>query len=95
MILQYMKETKRYRRMDAQTDGQREHSIPSTNKVDGGYKSWCQISITQTHLPVKYTKPTSTKKPISIALTSYKNELPRSTYLCRGRTSMENEFNLI
>ena len=36
MTLQDIKETKRYRR----TDGQRENSIPSTNKVcgGGGYK---------------------------------------------------------
>ena len=41
MILQDIKETKRYGRMDARTDrrtdGQRENSIPPTNKVCGGY----------------------------------------------------------
>ena len=42
MTLQYIKETKRYGRTDGQTDartdGQRENSIPPTNKVCGGYK---------------------------------------------------------
>ena len=37
MILQDIKETKRYRRTDGHTDGQRENSIPPTNKVCGGY----------------------------------------------------------
>ena len=37
MTLQDIKETKRYGRTDAQTDGQRENSIPITNKVCGGY----------------------------------------------------------
>ena len=37
MILQDIKETKRYGRTDARTDGQRENSIPPTNKVCGGY----------------------------------------------------------
>ena len=40
MILQDIKETKRYGRTDTRTDGrtlrQRENSIPSTNKVCGG-----------------------------------------------------------
>ena len=35
MTLQDIKETKRYGR----TDGQRENSIPPTNKVCGGYKN--------------------------------------------------------
>ena len=35
MILRVIKETKRYRRTDARTDG-RENSIPPTNKVCGG-----------------------------------------------------------
>ena len=35
MTLQVIKETKRYGR----TDGQRENSIPTTNKVCGGYKN--------------------------------------------------------
>ena len=35
MTLQDIKETKRYGR----TDGQRENSIPTTNKVCGGYKN--------------------------------------------------------
>ena len=42
MTLRVIKETKRYGRMDGQTegrtDGQRENSIPPTNKVCGGYK---------------------------------------------------------
>ena len=42
MTLQAIKETKRYGRTDARTDarteGQHENSIPSTNKVCGGYK---------------------------------------------------------
>ena len=40
MTLQDIKETKRYGRThahtDARTDGQRENSIPTTNKVCGG-----------------------------------------------------------
>ena len=39
MTLRVIKETKRYRRTDAFTDGQRENSIPPTNKVCGGYKN--------------------------------------------------------
>ena len=39
MTLQDIKETKRYGRMDGRTDGQRENSIPPTNKVCGGYKN--------------------------------------------------------
>ena len=41
MTIQDIKETKRYgrtdARTDARTDGQRENSIPTTNKVCGGY----------------------------------------------------------
>ena len=37
MSLQDIKETKCYGRRDAHTDGQRENSIPSTNKVFRGY----------------------------------------------------------
>ena len=41
MTLQDIKETKLYgrtdARTDARTDGQRENSIPTTNKVCGGY----------------------------------------------------------
>ena len=33
MTLRVIKETKRYRRTHGQTDGQRENSIPSTNKT--------------------------------------------------------------
>ena len=39
MTLQDIKETKRYGRTDARTDGQRENSIPTTNKVCGGYNN--------------------------------------------------------
>ena len=38
MTLRVIKETKRYGRTDGRTDGQRENSIPPTNKVCGGYK---------------------------------------------------------
>ena len=38
MTLRVIKETKRYGRTDARTDGQRENSIPPTSKVCGGYK---------------------------------------------------------
>ena len=38
MTLRVIKETKRYGRTDARMDGQRENSIPPTNKVCGGYK---------------------------------------------------------
>ena len=37
ITLQDIKETKCYGRRDAWTDGQRENSIPTTNKVCGGY----------------------------------------------------------
>ena len=40
MTLQDIKETKRYGRTDARTDGQRENSIPTTNKVCGGYNKF-------------------------------------------------------
>ena len=39
MTLRVIKETKRYGRTDARTDGQRENSIPPTNKVCGGYNT--------------------------------------------------------
>ena len=39
MTLRVSKETKRYGRTDARTDGQRENSIPPTNKVCGVYKN--------------------------------------------------------
>ena len=38
MTLRVIKETKRYGRTDGRTHGQRENSIPPTNKVCGGYK---------------------------------------------------------
>ena len=37
MTFQDIKETKRYGRTDTHTHGQRESSIPTTNKVCGGY----------------------------------------------------------
>ena len=44
MTLQDIKETKRYGRTGARTDrwtdGQRENSIPTTNKVCGGYNKY-------------------------------------------------------
>ena len=36
MTLRVIKETKRYGRTDGRTHGQRENSIPPTNKVCGG-----------------------------------------------------------
>ena len=39
MTLRVIKETKRYGRTHGRTDGQRENSIPPTNKVCGGYKN--------------------------------------------------------
>ena len=39
MTLRVIKETKRYGRTDGRTDGQRENSIPPTNKVCGGYNN--------------------------------------------------------
>ena len=48
MTLRVIKETKRYgqtdRRTHARTDGQRENSIPPTNKVCGGYKNVASVS---------------------------------------------------
>ena len=49
MTLQVIKETKRYGRTDGpthgrRTDGQRENSIPPTNKVCGGYNYRCTIN---------------------------------------------------
>ena len=37
MTLQDIKKTKRYGQTDARTEGQHENSIPTTNKVCGGY----------------------------------------------------------
>ena len=68
MTLQDMKETKRYgrtdgrtdTRTDARTDGQRENSIPPTNKVCGGY-NYCLMQ-------VKSIAETFTKLPIIIKI---------------------------
>ena len=51
MTLEDIKETKRYGRTDgwtharthARTHGQRENSIPTTNKVCGGYKNCLEL----------------------------------------------------
>ena len=54
MTLRVIKETKRYGRTDARTDGQRENSIPPTNKVCGGYKKfkmWAPSPHYQAYLP--------------------------------------------
>ena len=40
MTLQDTKVTKHYRRTHGRTDGQRENSIPTTNKVCGGYNKF-------------------------------------------------------
>ena len=45
ITLQDIKETKRYRRMHTCTDGQRENSIPSPNKVCRGYKNFLWLSL--------------------------------------------------
>ena len=45
MTLRVIKETKRYGRTDGRTDGQRENSIPPTNKVCGGYNKDIQVQI--------------------------------------------------
>ena len=45
MTLQYIKETKRYGRTHARTHGQRENSIPTTNKVCVGIIIKCIYSL--------------------------------------------------
>ena len=40
MTLRVIKETKSYGPTDRRTDGQRENSIPPTNKVCGGYNQF-------------------------------------------------------
>ena len=45
MTLRVIKETKRYGRTDGRTHGQRENSIPPTNKVCGGYKNSGDIRV--------------------------------------------------
>ena len=51
MTLQDIKETKRYGRTDARTDAhtdrQSENSIPTTNKVCGGYKDVDQTALSE------------------------------------------------
>ena len=42
MTLQDIKKTKRYGRTDGRMDG-RENSIPTTNKVCGGYNNNCNV----------------------------------------------------
>ena len=50
MTLRVIKETKRYGRThgqtDSRTDGQRENSIPPTNKVCGGYNKGARVVTT-------------------------------------------------
>ena len=56
MTLRVIKETKRYGRTDGHTDGQRENSIPPTNKVCGGYKKTdCEKIYQQTTKPWQIT----------------------------------------
>ena len=50
MTLQDIKETKRYGR----TDGQHENSIPTTNKVCGGYKNVLQMMSIENLLYINY-----------------------------------------
>ena len=45
MTLQDIKKTKRNGRTDARTHGQRENSIPTTNKVCGGYNYACVLFV--------------------------------------------------
>ena len=40
LTFQDIKETKRYGQTDGRTDRQRENSIPTTNKVCGGYNNY-------------------------------------------------------
>ena len=55
MTLRVIKETKRYGRTDgrthARTDGQRENSIPPTNKVCGGYNYLTRAAYPALYLP--------------------------------------------
>ena len=57
MTLRVIKETKRYGRTDgrtdARTDGQRENSIPPTNKVCGGYNDNIALFAKAMSLPCK------------------------------------------
>ena len=46
MTLQDIKKKKRYGRKHTHTDGQRENSIPTTNKVCGGYNKTCHSNVT-------------------------------------------------
>ena len=43
MTLEDIKETKRYGRTDGRMHGQHENSIPTTNKVCGGYNKYCPM----------------------------------------------------
>ena len=45
MTLEDIKETKRYGRTDARAHGQRENSIPTTNKVCGEYNEGARVVI--------------------------------------------------
>ena len=45
MTLHNIKESKHYGRTDARTYAQRENSIPTTNKVCGGYKKTLTLTL--------------------------------------------------
>ena len=76
MTLRVIKETKRYGRTDGRTDGQRENSIPPTNKVCGGYNDWtllilidfpCMlIELVSRGLPILYFKWSQVEYPFCI-----------------------------
>ena len=51
MALQDIKETKRYGRTHARMDGQRENSIPTTNKVCGGIITFCLNGLKRSFKP--------------------------------------------
>ena len=56
MTLRVIKETKRYGRTDTRTEGQRENSIPPTNKVCGGYnQKKCQKKAYNKHIIIIVT----------------------------------------
>ena len=54
LTFQDIKETKRYGRTDARTDGQRENSIPTTNKVCGGYNEPAHVIDSLVLITFKY-----------------------------------------
>ena len=54
MTLRVIKETKRYGRTDARTDGQRKNSIPPTNKVCGGIRVDRPMKAPSVHIQKPY-----------------------------------------